>query len=73
MPEESEFRDYLQEFMRELVPKPLRDKQVQVYRGIFDLNDYDFSNAKVHLVASVNGRFHDSSLNGTKRIAHLLK
>jgi hypothetical protein len=73
MPEESEFRDYLQEFMRELVPKPLRDKQVQVYRGIFDLNDYDFSNAKVQLVASVNGRLHDSSLYGTKRIAYLLK
>jgi tyrosyl-DNA phosphodiesterase 1 len=73
MPEESEFRDYLQGFMRELVPKPLRDKQVQVFRGIFDLDDYDFSDAKVQLVASVNGRLHDSSLYGTKRIAHLLK
>ena len=45
MPEDSEFREYLQVFIRELVPKPLRDRQVQVYRGIFDLNDYDFSNA----------------------------
>ncbi len=59
--------------MIELVPKPLRDKKLNVYRAPFDLNDYDFTNTNVHLVASVNGRFHDSNLYGSKRIAHLLK
>jgi hypothetical protein len=53
----NDFKEYLQNFLKEIIPLSLRIKGIKVFRKEIDLNDYDFSSASVHLIASVNGRF----------------
>lgn len=60
--------------MKELMPWQLRGK-AEAYRKKLDLGEYDFTEAKVDLLASVNGRFQNEQRNmyGTKRFTTLLK
>ncbi len=53
----NEFKEYLANYMKQMVPKAVQSKST-IYRKPIDLNNYDFSQASASLVASVNGRFH---------------
>jgi hypothetical protein len=43
--------------MVDIVPLSVRAKHLQVFRRPLNLDDYDFSVAAAHLIASVNGKY----------------